>query len=128
MKKLLVLLYASLFLCANAMARHNVVPRALNNGGFVDKKIQMMSISDVKKQPDDTYVAMQGYVTKRLSKNTYSFSDGTEQIDVEIKGKVWQGQNVSPQDKVMIEGEVDREDGMIIVEVWSIRKQDEEKK
>jgi len=90
-------------------------------GGFVDAHIATMSIADVCKQPEDVYVSMQGYITKRLSDDTYNFTDGTDNIVVEIDDDVWRGQMVSPKEKVLVYGETDIDDGLFMVDVKSVR-------
>ncbi|MBP5698035.1 MAG: NirD/YgiW/YdeI family stress tolerance protein [Alphaproteobacteria bacterium] len=96
-------------------AKHQV------KGGFMDSAVMPMSVAMVQKQPADTYVTMQGYITKRINKEEYHFTDGTNTIPVEIEDKIWQGQIVSPKDKVVIFGEVDDDDGVKIVDVKSLK-------
>lgn len=78
-------------------------------GGFVDNSLKPMSVAEIEKQSDDTYVAMVGNIIKQVGDDKYEFSDGNNTIVVKIKPKVWQGQRVTPNDKVMIMGEVDRD-------------------
>ena len=37
------------------------------------------------------------------------FTDGTDQIKLEIKNRVWNGLNVGPQDKIRVYGKLDNE-------------------
>mgnify|MGYP001047474530 CR=1 FL=1 len=39
----------------------------------------------------------------------YVFTDGTDQIKLEIKKRVWNGLNVGPQDKIRVYGKLDNE-------------------
>ena len=88
-------------------------------GGLKQDMSQMpvSSVQDVQKMPEDTTVAMQGSITKRVKKNKYLFNDNTGEIIVEIEGYAWGGQEVSPTDVVMIVGEIDKDDNINIVEV-----------
>ena len=119
MKKFYFLLAIGLFLSGASYAKGS--GGFVAQGGFVDNHIAVMSISDVRKQPEDVYVSMQGYITKRLSDDTYDFTDGTDNIVVEIDDDVWRGQMISPKEKVMVYGETDIDDGLFMVEVKSIR-------
>jgi len=120
MRKFLFLMFATAIFCSSANAENGCGMGHKMSGGFYDIEAKPMSVAEVKKQPEDTFVGMQGYITKRLGKDTYNFSDGTDNLVVEIKAKKWHGQIVSPKDKVMLWGEVDDEDGVIMVDVKSV--------
>lgn len=124
MKKVLLLLMMTL-LVAPAYAKHDCDCAACHDnmakGGFVDASVTPMSIATVLKQPEDAYVTLQGFISKRIGKETYVFSDGTDSMTVEIDDKIWRGQTVSPKDKVVISGEVEHEDGMLTVDVKSLQ-------
>ena len=78
-------------------------------GGFVDNNLKPMSVDEVDKMSDDSYVFMVGYIVKQVGDEKYEFSDGTNSIIIKIKPKVWQGQKVTPKDKIMIMGEIDKD-------------------
>ena len=121
MKKFWFLLLSATLLSTAAYAKHDGGCKAgYMGGGFLDTSSQPMSIADVLKQPKDTYVTLHGHIVKQLSKDTYNFTDGKDNIPVEIDNKYWRGQTVSPSDKLSIGGEVDHEDGNIIVDVKSL--------
>ena len=71
---------------------------------------------------DDTPVKLTGYIVSSLGKKDYLFKDQSGQVVVEISQKRWQGQSVSPSDKVEILGEVDKDWNSVEIEVESIRK------
>lgn len=104
--------------CAHCTESHGV---ASNKGGFNDVAVQPMSVADVLKQADDTYVTMHGFITKRLGDEEYSFSDGTGSVVLEIKDKIWRGQTVSPKDKVAVFGVVEESGEQTMVDVKSIK-------
>ena len=81
----------------------------LEGGGFVDNSLKPMSVNEVDKLSDDSYVSMVGHIVRQTGEDKYEFSDGTNSIILKIKPKVWQGQKVSPKDKIMVMGEVDKE-------------------
>ncbi len=119
MKKILFLLALTTFLSTNAYAKHDcncdkycakLEHKMMNNqGGFVDEDMKPMSVAEALKLPDDAYVTLSGYITKRLGDDEYSFTDGTNNIIVKIDDDVWKGQTITPKDKVLITGEVDKE-------------------
>jgi len=121
MNKTLILATVAALISFNAYAKHDGgCDMHYGKGGFVDANATPMSISEVNKMPEDSYVTMQGYITKRVGDKLYHFSDGNTEIPVEISNKVWQGQTITPKDKVMIFGEIDREDGNRVIEVKSL--------
>ena len=131
MKKILFLLALTTFLSGNAYAKHDcncekycakMEHKMMKNyGGFVDASIKPMSVAEVKKLSDDAYVTLSGYLTKRLSDDEYDFTDGTNNLIVEIDDKVWMGQTVSPKDKILITGKVDKEFTHLKLDVKSLQ-------
>lgn len=118
MKKILfVLLCSNLLLISNAYAGYRCGECVCmgeresmqEGGGFVDNSLKPMSVNEVDKLSDDSYVAMVGHIVRQTGEDKYEFSDGTNSIILKIKPKVWQGQKVSPKDKIMVMGEVDKE-------------------
>jgi len=50
-----------------------------------------------------------GNITQQIDGDEYIFTDGTDQIKLEIKNRVWNGLNVGPQDKIRVYGKLDNE-------------------
>lgn len=119
MKKFLFLLVVSVLFYGQALAKHQggMHDKSCNmhkvsenfGGGFIDTSMEPMSIAEVKKLSDDSYVVMSGHITKRLGEKKYDFSDGTDNIVIKIKEKVWRGQKVTPKDKITIYGNLDKD-------------------
>jgi len=128
MKKVLFLLVATTMMATSAYAKHdcdcsyctNRMEQQMKKGGFNDVEAQAVSIEALKGMADEAYVTLHGFITKRLSKDTYNFTDGTDNVVVEIDDKVWHGQLVSPKDKVAVFGEIDKEHGKLVVDVKSL--------
>lgn len=78
-------------------------------GGFVDNDANLTTAVKVKEMKDDSWVKLRGNITQRLSDDRYTFRDETGTVNVEIDHKRWNGVTVSPQDKVEIQGKVDKE-------------------
>lgn len=58
---------------------------------------------------DDQYVTLQGYIIQKIGNDDYIFQDRTGQIIVDIDHEVFRGQKVSPQTKVLLQGEIDKD-------------------
>ena len=103
MKKLLMLTVATLFSTTiNASAE-------ADKGGFKNNTPEeMISVSEIAELPDGEYVIMQGNILEKTGEETYNFKDKTGSIVVEIDGDSWAGITVTPNDIVIIEGEVDK--------------------
>ncbi|NLD09033.1 MAG: NirD/YgiW/YdeI family stress tolerance protein [Xanthomonadaceae bacterium] len=82
----------------------------INNsqGGFQGPSaVDNVTISDAKTMRDDSYIALEGKITKHLRKDKYLFTDGTDEIVVEIDKDKWRGVIITPNDTVRLEGEID---------------------
>ena len=54
-------------------------------------------------------VMLQGNIEQRIGDETYTFRDATGTLTVDIDRKRWNGQTVTPKDKVQLEGKVDKD-------------------
>lgn len=80
--------------------------------GFIDenpKPNHVMSVKQAYNSKDDTHVSLKGHIIKSLGDEKYTFSDGKNQIIIEIDDKDWRGLNVTKHDLVEIQGEVDKD-------------------
>lgn len=125
MKKILFLMAFSMLFCINAVAKHHACSVGINDeykgGGFIDTAIKPMSVAEVNKLSDDDYVVMTGYITKKLSSKKYNFTDGKDNITVKIREKVWNGQKVTPKDKIIVYGDLDKDFTSREVDVKSLK-------
>ena len=71
---------------------------------------------------DDAHVTLRGQIERHLGGENYLFRDATGTVEVEIDERRWNGQSVSPQDKVEISGEVDKRWSSIEIDVKRLRK------
>ena len=68
------------------------------------------SVADVLKNPvEDAPVALEGYLTKKVAKEKYMFSDGKSEIKVEIDNEYFPATPINEKTRVQIRGEVDKE-------------------
>ncbi len=91
-------------------------------GGFVDKNATPTTAAKAKDLKDDSWVTLRGNITERLSDDRYLFRDASGTVNVEIDQKRWNGQNVTPQDQVEIQGKVDKDLNEFEIEVKQITK------
>lgn len=107
MKKLGILL---------ALVGAMVIGNTAADAGFSDSpkaerraEYNAITVEAAKALPDDSRVTLLGFIEKRLGDDEYLFRDETGTIVVEIDDDDWHGLTVSPQDKVILRGEVDRD-------------------
>lgn len=80
----------------------------LANAGFSGPtSASRATVSQIKDMSDESRVVLQGFIESRLGGEDYMFKDKSGSIKVEIDDDIWQGLNVTPNDLVEIEGEVD---------------------
>lgn len=91
-------------------------------GGFVDNSVSPTTAAKAKDLKDDSWVKLRGNITERLSDDRYVFRDASGTVNVEIEQKRWNGQNVTPQDQVEIQGKVDKDWNEFEIEVKQITK------
>ncbi len=117
MKKLLMLTIATIFVTTvNVSAKDN-------KGGFQNNNPQeIISVSEIAELKDGDYVIMQGNILEKTGDETYNFKDNTGTIILEIDDDSWADITVTPNDIVIIEGEVDKNMmNPTIIEVEEIR-------
>ena len=68
-------------------------------GGFQGPGLQPMSVA----------VVLVGQIERSLGDEKYLFKDASGSVTVEIDNEDWRGLNVTPQDTVILNGEVDKE-------------------
>ena len=89
-------------------------------GGFVDHDANLTTAQKVKEMKDDSWVKLRGNITERLSDDRYTFRDESGTVVVEIDHKRWNGVTVTPQDKVELQGKVDKEWNEFEIEVKQV--------
>ena len=68
------------------------------------------SVKAAKSAKDDSIVNLEGFITTQITSDIYTFKDSTGTIEVEIDSEVWPyGVDISPETKVRIQGEIDKE-------------------
>lgn len=91
-------------------------------GGFSGPSAALTTVDKVKSMSDDTWVMLQGNIEQRVGDDTYTFRDASGTLTVEIDRKRWNGQTITPKDKVQLEGKVDKDWSSVEVDVKTIKK------
>lgn len=89
-------------------------------GGFTGTTA-LSTVKDAQTMKDDQWIMLEGFIDQRIDHDKYIFRDNTGTLNVEIDGKRWQGQNVSPKDKIRIEGKVDKDWNSVEVDAKSVK-------
>jgi uncharacterized protein (TIGR00156 family) len=116
-KKHLVLLVLTLLvgLAANAQ-----------QGGYKGPGTAPVTVEEAKNVPNNTLVILQGKITRQLLERKYLFSDGTGEVTLVIRDRLWGDVSVDENDEVEIRGIItragDRRGGTHIVAARSLKK------
>ena len=86
-------------------------------GGFVATNQAVTTVVQAKELPDDAWVSLEGNIVKQIGKELYEFKDSTGSIAVDIDDRRWRGQVVTPETKVRLDGEIDKEWASLEVDV-----------
>ena len=87
-------------------------PHAQNmqgKGGFSGDNAALTSVKEAKNLKDDQWVRLEGHIEKRTGDEKYIFRDASGTITADIDDDRWKGQNITPKDKVRLEGEIDKD-------------------
>lgn len=100
----------------------SVQTQPVQQGGFVGPTGSKTTVKQAKTLSDDTWVTLAGKIEQRIGGDDYIFRDATDSINVDIDHKRWNGQTVTPQDTVEIQGKVDKDWNSIEIDVKQINK------
>lgn len=92
-----------------------------SQGGFSGQET-VVTVKQAQDMNDDAWVTLRGNIEKRVSDDDYIFRDVTGTMKVDIDHKRWEGQNITPKDKVEIQGELDKDFNSVELDVKKIRK------
>ena len=77
-----------------------------SNTGFQG---QQLTVKQALSAQDGSVISLVGNITQQLDDDEYVFTDGSDQIKVDIRNRAWRGLNVGPQDKIRVYGRVDND-------------------
>ena len=90
---------------AHAQYQGAMAPR----GGFTGPGLSVSTVAEANKMSDDQPVVLVGQIERSLGDEKYLFKDASGTVTVEIDNEDWRGLNVTPQDTVILNGEIDKE-------------------
>lgn len=129
MKKTAALLAIAALVSTPVLAAQNggfVDPNApaasVKQGGFSGPNGSVVTVKQAQDMKDDSWVTLRGNIEKRVGDEDYSFRDATGTMTVEIDDKRWDGQTISPTDKVELQGELDKDFNSVELDVKQVRK------
>lgn len=80
------------------------------SAGFVsEEQRNVISVENIMRMKDKSFVTMEGYIVKQIGKEKYLFKDNSGEIVVELDDKLLYNITVTPKTKVKISGEVERD-------------------
>lgn len=87
-------------------------------GGFEGPdSLRLVTAAEASQLADDTAVKLQGFIVRALGDDKYEFRDDSGTITVEIDREDWGGVKATPQDRIELRGEIDRDRRPARVEV-----------
>lgn len=91
-------------------------------GGFKGPdNLQLTTVTNAASLPDDTPVKLQGYIVKSLGDERYEFRDQTGTLVVEIDNEDWRGVEATPETRIELRGEIDKEWNKVEVDADSVQ-------
>ncbi|WP_305816406.1 NirD/YgiW/YdeI family stress tolerance protein [Photobacterium leiognathi] len=114
----------SLFILPLALLSTSVLAEAPTQGFVPPKVVQtqqqgfngptyglntVKAVLDAGMFSDDTPVTLTGHISHSLGGENYTFTDGTGSITIDIEHDKWFGAQVTPETKITIKGEIDKE-------------------
>ena len=72
-------------------------------------QVQQLTVKQALSAQDGSVISLVGNITQQLDGDEYVFTDGSDQIKVDIRNRAWRGLNVGPQDKIRVYGRVDND-------------------
>ncbi|MGB9095999.1 YgiW/YdeI family stress tolerance OB fold protein [Erwinia sp.] len=100
----------------------NAPTAVVQKGGFSGPNGTVATVKQAQDMKDDAWVTMRGNIEKRVGDEDYTFRDATGTMTVEIDHKRWDGQTISPQDKVELQGKIDKDFNSLELDVKQVRK------
>ncbi len=85
-----------------------------------DKAPTHTTVDQISNLPEESMVILQGNITQNLGEEMYVFTDSTGNINVEIDAEDLNGLNLTPDQTVIITGEVDKNGDVNEIDVEEI--------
>jgi len=127
-KKQIVILAAfvaastSAFAQTGGFSNSQTATAAPASGGFSGPGARSTTVQNALTMSDDSLATLQGNIVKHIGGDHYEFRDGSGSMNVEIDKDHWFGQTITPNDKVELQGEIDKDWNRVELDVKSLRK------
>lgn len=120
MKKLMTLV-SLLAVSSFAVAQGGFQANPTNNtGGF---GAAITSIKSAQQAKDGSLVAIEGNIVRQVGEDDFIFRDlAGNEIRIDVDDDAWKGQTIQPQDRIVIQGKVDKDRRSTEIEVKNIIK------
>ncbi|WGE69654.1 YgiW/YdeI family stress tolerance OB fold protein [Actinobacillus equuli subsp. haemolyticus] len=92
------------------------------NQTFGANTASIVTVAQAKSSHDDSRVTLEGKILRQVDNDEYIFADSTGDIKIEIDDHVWNGLNVTPSDKIRIQGKLDKETFNSSIDVYTVEK------
>ena len=100
----------------------NAPSAVVQKEGFSGPNGTVATVKQAQDMKDDAWVTMRGTIEKRVGDEDYTFRDATGTMTVEIDHKRWDGQTITPADKVELQGKLDKDFNSLELDVKQIKK------
>lgn len=94
-----------------------------NNGGFGGFGGAITTVKAAKEAREDSLVAIEGSIVKHIREDHFLFRDlAGNEINIDVDDDAWNGQTIQPNDRIVIQGKVDKNFSSTEIEVENIIK------
>jgi uncharacterized protein (TIGR00156 family) len=95
---------------------------SITYAGFVGPgaQLSLSTVASINNIQNDDKVTLEGYIVKEIRSEHYIFKDATGEIEVEIDDEDFRGIKVTPETKVRLVGEVDKDRTSTTIDVDSV--------
>lgn len=97
---------------------------AMQPQGFIDPALIVKDAKSALEAKDRSFVILEGTITKQVNDTEYTFVDASGEIKIDVPPFVWNGLALGPQDKVRIEGMLDKRWDIPEIKVRQVVKTD----
>lgn len=78
------------------------------SNGMMETSSTYTTTTQAKNMPDNSPVVLRGYIIKNVGDDMYLFQDMSDSIFLEMDGNAWNGLSITPNDMVIVHGDVDK--------------------
>jgi uncharacterized protein (TIGR00156 family) len=122
MNTLLAIPLLALAIAATPVLASDDTGPAAQGGGFTGPDaVRLVTVAEAIALPDDSVAKVQGVIVRSLGDEKYEFRDNSGTVTVEIDSDDWRGVEATPDVKLELLVEVDRDFRKVELDVESVR-------